>query len=329
MRDGNVGYMNLIAGQRPRRLQQVFRGTAQFVPPIHSDVPLRNSAGEWVESYPTMFVLVPIRDKHDVVIAALSVRLNPFEVLTTTAQLGQVGETGETYLFDRQARLITESRFDKQLQKIGLVEQGSTSLLSVVLRDPGTNLFDAGASVTGLQQRPLTFMTQQALAGQSGAAAESYRDYRGVSVLGAWLWDEELGVGFAGEIDESEALIVYENTREIVVLMLLFIFTAGLIFFYVLAGLRKTATAEIEKSEAYLRVVLDNAADSIVTIDETGAIQTFNHAAESLFGYSYSEVVNNDVSMLVPEPDKGRHSGYINNYLSTGNAGIIDRKSVV
>ncbi len=323
MRDGNVGYTNLIAGQRPRRLQLAFRGTPQFIPPIHSDVPLRNKAGEWIEGYPSMFIVVPIRDQNNDVIAVLSVRLNPFEVLTKTAQLGQVGETGETYMFDRQARLITESRFDKQLQRIGLIEQGSTSLLNLVLRDPGTNLLTADSIVPVPQQQPLTLMAQQALAGQSGSSADAYRDYRGVSVLGAWLWDEELGVGFASEIDEREALLAYVSTREIVVVMLLFTLAAGLVFFYVLTRLRKTASDEIERSEAYLRVVLDNAADSIVTIDETSCIQTFNYAAEKLFGYSYSEVANNDVSMLVPEPDKGRHSGYISNYLTTGNAAVI------
>lgn len=323
MRDGNVGYVNLIAGQRPQRLQQALRGTPQFVPPVHSDVPLRNKAGEWVEGYPSMFIVVPIRDQNDAVIAALSVRLNPFNVFTKTAQLGRIGETGETYLFDRQARLITESRFDKQLQRIGLIEPGSNSLLNVVMRDPGTNLLKADASVAVLQQQPLTLMAKQALAGQSGSSAMAYRDYRGMPVLGAWLWDEWLGVGFASEIDEGEALVIYKNTREIVVVMLLFTFAAGLVFFYVLTRLRKTAIAEIEKSEAYLRVVLDNAADAIVTIDKSGAINTFNHGAEKLFGYSCSEVVNNDVSILMPEPDKGRHPGYINNYLTTGNATVI------
>ena len=323
MRDGNVGYMNLIAGQRPQRLKSVFSGTPQFIPPIPSDVSLPNEAGEMIEGYPTMFVLVPIRDQNNDVIAALSVRLNPFEVFSNMAQLGRIGETGETYLFDRQARMITESRFNERLQQLGLVEHGSSSLLNIVLRDPGRSLLAGDVSVADIQKQPLTFMAQQAIDGVSGGSVEAYLDYRGVAVLGAWLWDEELGVGFASEIEEHEALLAYTDTREIVVVMFLFVLAAALVFFYVISSLRKTASDEIAKSEAYLRVVLDNAADSIVTIDDKGVIQTFNHAAESLFGYSLVEVVGQDVSMLVPEPDKSWHADYINNYLSTGNTGVI------
>jgi len=48
-------------------------------------------------------------------------------------------------------------------------------------------------------------MVQQALGGADGLILDSYRDYRGVPVLGAWTWDKGLGFGFATEIDVAEA----------------------------------------------------------------------------------------------------------------------------
>ena len=46
---------------------------------------------------------------------------------------------------------------------------------------------------------PLTFVAEEALAGRSGISVEGYRNYRGVDVIGAWVWDEELQLGIAGE----------------------------------------------------------------------------------------------------------------------------------
>ena len=80
---------------------------------------------------------------------------------------------------------------------------------------------------------------------------------------------------------------------------------------------------EIAESEARLRGILESTADGIVTIDEHGTMETFSRSAEQIFGYSADEVVGRNVSLLMPEPDAGRHDTYVRNYLDTGNARII------
>ncbi len=74
---------------------------------------------------------------------------------------------------------------------------------------------------------------------------------------------------------------------------------------------------------ASLRAVLDTAVDGIITIDGKGRVETFNPAAEHIFGFSAGDVIGQNVSVLMPEPHRGAHDGYIGTYLATGEAKII------
>ncbi len=86
---------------------------------------------------------------------------------------------------------------------------------------------------------------------------------------------------------------------------------------------RKRMEAELRDSEQLMRAILDTAADVIITIDESGIIQSANAAAEQLFGYPLGELVGQNVSLLMPEPFRGEHDRYIRNYLQTGRAKVI------
>ena len=77
---------------------------------------------------------------------------------------------------------------------------------------------------------------------------------------------------------------------------------------------------ELALSEAKMRAVVDGAVDGIITIDENGIIESFNPAAETMFGYASQEAIGKNVKLLVPEPHKKRHNDYIRSYLKTGSA---------
>src|SRR5271166_3318029 len=85
----------------------------------------------------------------------------------------------------------------------------------------------------------------------------------------------------------------------------------------------KRAQSELATREAHLRSILDTVPEAMIVIDEHGLVTSFSAAAAQLFGYHPEEVLGQNVRMLMPEPYRAEHDGYIRNYLRTGEARII------
>lgn len=81
-------------------------------------------------------------------------------------------------------------------------------------------------------------------------------------------------------------------------------------------------TASLKESEERLRAVLETVADGIITISNTGVIQSFNTSAERIFGHVSREVIGQNVKMLMANQDCAEHDGYIDNHLKTLNSEV-------
>ena len=86
---------------------------------------------------------------------------------------------------------------------------------------------------------------------------------------------------------------------------------------------------KVADREEHLRSILATVPDAMILIDEIGSILSFSAAAEKMFGYAEQEVVGENVSILMPSPDRERHDSYLKNYRDTGLRKIIGIGRVV
>lgn len=81
--------------------------------------------------------------------------------------------------------------------------------------------------------------------------------------------------------------------------------------------------ASLLSGQERLRSVLEASLDAIIQINDEGRIVAFNQSAEAMFGYRAEEILGENVSLLMPSPDRERHDEYIARYLRTGERRII------
>ncbi len=185
--------------------ESVFDGRTTVTPPFASVLTQVDSTGKLRAGVPMMYVLAPILDKNLQVIAVLGLQIRPEQEFTHLLQLGRIGESGETYAFDRQGLMLSNSRFDHDLMLQGLLQEGSQSILHVLVRDPGVDMTRGLRPQVLPSELPLTHMVEEAITGQPGVDVDGYRDYRGVKVVGAWTWLLKYDFGVVTEVDYAEA----------------------------------------------------------------------------------------------------------------------------
>jgi len=86
---------------------------------------------------------------------------------------------------------------------------------------------------------------------------------------------------------------------------------------------RNVALRELESNQARLRSVVETAADGIFTVDTAGIILSVNRAGAAIFGYAPEELEGRKVNMLMAEPHRSLHDGYIAHFLETGRAMVV------
>lgn len=90
-------------------------------------------------------------------------------------------------------------------------------------------------------------------------------------------------------------------------------------WFFFVKPLQQALELESVKSHK----IVEMAAEGIVSIDTKGLILSFNRAAQKIFGYSEQEIIGQNVSVLMPQPHRDRHDGYISRYLQTSLSHVI------
>jgi hypothetical protein len=198
---------------RPAVTERVFQGEGAVSAPRKSTVLLPTSGGEMKVGVPTMFVWAPLRGPGGKVIAALGLRIRPELEFSSILQVGRAGKSGETYAFNRDGLLLSQSRFDDDLRQIGLLTEDENSVLNLQLRDPEANLSAGQRPAKRRADQPLTRLVTQALTEQPGVDVMPHRDYRGTLAVGAWDWIPVADFGIVIQQDAREAFAVMDTLR--------------------------------------------------------------------------------------------------------------------
>lgn len=82
-------------------------------------------------------------------------------------------------------------------------------------------------------------------------------------------------------------------------------------------------TAALQATESRLRAAIEAAVNAVIVINRNGTIETFNRAAENMFGLTAEEAIGQNVKVLMPSEYASQHDGYLESYLRTGESGVI------
>jgi serine/threonine protein kinase len=249
--DAPVG--KVLPGYQKGFFAAVARGTPSVSRPFRSVLLLKDERGDLRANLPTMFTAAPLRDEKGQVIAVLALRNLPDADFTRILHVARNGATGETYAFNEDGLMISESRFDDQLKQIGLLADlpDSRSILTLELRDPEVDMTVGERPAKRRADQPLTRMAMAAVGGSSGVDVTGYRDYRGVPVIGAWSWLKDEGYGIATKQDVAEAFQpLYVLRRAIWGLFGLLVAASVAIFLFTIAVARANREARRAALEA-------------------------------------------------------------------------------
>ncbi|MCA9023017.1 MAG: PAS domain S-box protein, partial [Planctomycetaceae bacterium] len=86
---------------------------------------------------------------------------------------------------------------------------------------------------------------------------------------------------------------------------------------------QRVVTSKLRQTQAQLNAIVETAIEAVLTINRRGMIQSFNPAAEKMFGYTAGEITGQNVSLLTPPPVRENHDHYISQYLETGISNIV------
>ncbi len=86
---------------------------------------------------------------------------------------------------------------------------------------------------------------------------------------------------------------------------------------------------QLRERGAHLQSILDTVPDAMLVVDSKGEVQSLSSTAERLFGWPSLDLVGQNISVLMPDPDRTAHDSYMTHYMNTGERRIIGIGRVV
>lgn len=212
-----------VKGDRREFFDRVLKEGPLVSRPTPSLRPVVDSnSGEVRMGSPVMFAGAPVLSNDDQPIAVVGLRMRPEGEFSRILTAARFGNSGETYAFNEKGLFMSQSRFDPELKRLGLLDDKPevTSILNLELRDPGVDLMKGQRPKLSRSEMPLTGMAQQAISGTTGVDINGYRDYRGVPSIAAWTWLPRYKLGVATKVDYDEAFAPLFSVRRFIWMLL-------------------------------------------------------------------------------------------------------------
>lgn len=182
--------------------------------------------------------------------------------------------------------------------------------------------FVAGAAVAA------TFVLRLSL-GETFTAASSFLLFVPAVLVSAALGGLICGLFATVFASLAVGFVTQDDVRNLVGAL------SGVIFLLVGIGMAigggwfHAARRRAAATNAQLQSILDTVPDAMVVINLAGIMTSFSPAAERLFGWTAAEAIGRNVSMLMPNPYRQDHDGYLDRYGRTGEQRIIGMGRVV
>lgn len=305
----NIGSQNFIRFQAPKFIEQALAGKTVFIPPLHSEIPFNGDSRA-----KTLFFVAPIKNAQDEVIALLSQRLIPEQLLSHQRTMNH---DDKTVVVDKEGQPLTGTSFLSAKPQMSVLKNSSAH---TPIKPPfaNDNPLDSNTPRMPIDKvalsRPVEAIIQLSQQGNSKIQVDTdgYHDNQGRLVYGAWTWDKNLGLGLAIETEADEVLAEYGSLKQTLLLitgmtLLLSIVTTLITLMFgqrtartlnnsrnILEKLVDRRTQELKK----LTVAVEQSPSSIVMTDLEGNIEYVNPRFTETTGYSAEEALGQNPRLL-------------------------------
>jgi PAS domain S-box-containing protein len=325
-------YESEILINQPAAIQKALNGQTTFIPPMQTKF---GGPGQQA----AVFFLAPIYYEN-IIVGILASAHYPERELSNIMSLGRLGKSGESYLINSDAKIVSRSRFYETIVDMRLTEEGQSEVLTMALKVP--------KSID--QQSPLTLAANSVIKYESAQNLNGYPDYRGIDVIGTWKWLPDLNLGIITEIDLNEANKPFYKSRNVIVLLVISniaiaILMISLVLYMssrthqkLLAAANqldnkvKDRTKELESTakslnseRRILQSILDNIPDPIFCKDGDGLYIRINNSFAQLSGRSQSDFLGKSDRDLYTDEEADFFIKDDEKLILTGQSHVVER----